>query len=249
MRIYLAGDLWALDGESRLAGASLPGRQGVLALTYLILERRQAARADELAEALWPGEIPAAWDIGLRALLSKCRAAIAAAGLGGSMRIERTGGYRITLPPETWVDVEAAGAAIHEAEAALERGDARAAAGPAIGVRAIAERGFLPGFEGMWVEEQRARLEEIRVRAVAALAETWLAHDDPALALRDARELVRLQPYNEAATRLEMRARVTLGDHGAAALSFRALQQRLREDLGVDPAPATVAAFQALKRT
>lgn len=246
MRIYLAGDLWVTEGAGRLSGVSLPGRQGVLALTYLIVERRHATTAGDLAEVLWPDEMPAAWDVGLRAILSKCRAAIASAGLTGAMRIERQDGYRLVLRPDTWIDVEAAHVAMHEAEAAASRGDARSAAGPAIGARAISERGFLPGFEGTWVEEQRARLEDVRVRAIAVLAETWLAHGDVPLALRDARELVRLQPYNEAATRLLMKAQVAMGDHGAAAIAFETLVQRLKHDLGVGPASETIAAFRAL---
>ena len=81
-RIHLCGRLVARIAGERVETA-LPGRQGRLLFAYLVLERARPATREELTEALWQDEEPAAADSALSALLSKLRRVVPIAR-GGS---------------------------------------------------------------------------------------------------------------------------------------------------------------------
>ena len=68
-RIQVCGRLVVeVDGERRQD--RLPGRQGRLLLSYLVLHRHDALSRDQLVAALWPVDPPEAADAGVYALLS-----------------------------------------------------------------------------------------------------------------------------------------------------------------------------------
>ena len=81
------------------------------------------------------------------------------------------GAYQFRLPRYGWVDAEAAVLAVHLAEAALKGGDLDGAAGHAFVARLITARPFLPGVEGIWADEWRRKLQELRIRAVECMAD------------------------------------------------------------------------------
>src|SRR5215475_9887317 len=66
-RIQLCGTL-AVEINRQRIDDQLPGRQGRLLITYLVLHRLRTARRDELVDALWPDKAPAASDAALSAL-------------------------------------------------------------------------------------------------------------------------------------------------------------------------------------
>ena len=86
----------------------LPGRQGRLLFTYLIVSRHRQVPRDELAEALWREPDPAAVDARLNPLLSKLRRVFGPDAMDGRSTI------RLCLP-DAWVNLEAAAEAIHRA--------------------------------------------------------------------------------------------------------------------------------------
>lgn len=223
---------------------SLPGRQGRLVLVMLAIEHRRPVGRDELAEELWAGEPPPAWDLAVRSLVSKTRAAIAPLGVdpidGGF------GAYRWRMSSDTWLDLEEAIAAVHRAESALRSGSVTAAAGDALVAAVIAGRPFLAGIDSPWVERQRDRLLDIRLRALACSGEVWLHQGDQAEAARDAARVLDLDPYRESAVRLGIRAHVAMGDRATAARMYDTFRRRLAEDLGVEPTTETAALWRDL---
>ena len=154
-RIQLCGRL-AVELEGRELTASLPGGQARLLFTYLAVNRARSARRDELIEALWPWRVPAGADASLSALLSRLRTVLGAPTLTGGSEI------RLALPPDAWVDIEAAQEAIHRAESAVAQGDWARGWGPSLIALFTARRGFLPGEDVPWADEHRRKLEEIR---------------------------------------------------------------------------------------
>ena len=81
-RIQLCGPtVIERDGE-RLDGR-LPGRQGRLLFAYLVLNRHRLTSRDELAEAIWPRQLPAAAETGLNALISKLRKILGTGAIDG----------------------------------------------------------------------------------------------------------------------------------------------------------------------
>ena len=244
LRIYVTGSIQVLHDDAGprrarvLDERALPGRQGRLVLAMLAIEHRRPVSRDELAEELWPDELPTSWDLAVRSVVSKVRAAIArldADPIGGAF-----GAYRWHLSSDDWLDFEEAAAAVHRAEAALRTGTAAAAAGDALAAAAIAGHPFLAGIDSPWVLRQRERRLEVRLRALASTGEVWLRGGDHAEAARDAERVLELDPYREAAMRLAIRAYTAMGDRATAARAYDRFRRRLVDDLGVEPTAETV---------
>src|SRR3970282_654781 len=185
--LSLAGRLsLEVGGELVIDEGQFRGRQGRLAFAYLVCERTHPVRREDLAEVLWPGETRTAWEADLSALVSRLRGLLARTTpnpkelfiSGGS------GNYQIPLPPDTWVDLEAAALTIDDAEGALRAGDPRRAWGPANVAVAVARRPFLSGEQGEWVESQRRKLERQLLGSLACLGKLWLSTQEagPAVA-------------------------------------------------------------------
>ena len=241
LRIELCGRVVVRDGDRRL-DAELPGRQGRVLLAYLVLERHRPVSRDELVEAVWPEGAPAASDAALSALLSKLRRAL------GPDRLSSGTPVALTLPADAWVDVEAAAEALHRAESAVAREDWKAAWGPARVVQHVTARELLSGDDAPWIAERRRRLEEWHLRALELVAEACLGigGSELATAERAARRLVERAPYRESGHRALMRTLVRRGNPAEALQVYDRLRLRLREDLGVAPAPLTQALHREL---
>lgn len=85
----------------------------------------------------------------MSATVSKLRTALGRVGVCRAEVIASVFGcYQLRLPPEAWVDVEAAASALHEAEGALLAGDPTGAYGGALIAVTILRRPFLPGEGG-----------------------------------------------------------------------------------------------------
>jgi len=239
-RIQLCGSLVARVQGRRVDG-DLPGRQGRLAFAYLVLNRHRVVTRDALIEALWPEGPPALVDTAVNALLSKLRKAVGPGSIEGKRDV------RLVLPG-AWVDVEAASEAIHRAESAVARQAWADAWGPGRVALHVARRGFLPGYDAPWIEEQRRELERIELRALECIAESSLElgpaeHDS---ALRSSRDLVRLAPHRESGYRLVMRALAAEDNVAEALLVYEQLRARLRDDLGASPSRSTQELHRAL---
>jgi DNA-binding SARP family transcriptional activator len=233
LRIQICGPL-AIERDGERLDALLPGRQGRLLFTYLVVNRHRNLPRDELAEALWREPDPAAVDTRLNPLLSKLRRVF------GAEAVEGRSTLRLCLP-EASVDLEAAAEAIHRAESSVAQEEWARAWGPALTALFVAERGFLPGEDAPWVDEIRHQLTELRLRALEcyAAAGLGLGGTELAAAVRAGRQLTRLAPLRESGYRYLMRA-LAAQDNLAEALGvYGQLCGCLRDQLGVSPSPAT----------
>jgi DNA-binding SARP family transcriptional activator len=232
----------------RLAGRrvedALPGRQGRVVLAYLTVHRGRTVTREELADALWPHDPPSAPGIALSALLSKLRGAL------GDEVLQGRSEPRIALPPDAFVDLDAAVEAVHRAETAFAAGDWTRAYGPAHVALYVAERGFLPGLDAPWIDEMRRDVEDIRLRALecAVAVQLALGGNELATAEHQARELTRLAPYRESGYCLLMRALERRGNVPEALLVFDGLRSLLRDELGIPPGPGAQALHERLLR-
>jgi DNA-binding SARP family transcriptional activator len=239
-RIYLTAPI-CVEGPSSIAGeARLHGPQGRLALAMLALEHRRPVGRDELAEELWPGEVPRSYEVSVKVIISKIRAVLRE--VAPEIRLEGTVGfYQLHVPRQTTIDVEVAAARIHAAEAAFRGGDIDAAGADGLVASIIASRAFLNGFDGPWATSSRARLIDVRLRALDLLARVWLEKGEPDQAGRDAEAILVIDPYREDAYRTLIRAHLARGDHAAAGRAYARCAERLVADLGVEPTAATRA--------
>jgi DNA-binding SARP family transcriptional activator len=240
LRIQICGAL-VVERDGQRLEARLPGRQGRLLFTYLVVNRHRPVPRDELAEALWREPDPAAIDARLNPLISKLRRVFGPEAVDGRSLL------RLQLP-HAWVDLEAAIDAIHRAESAVAQQSWTRAWGPVLVAMFAAERGFLPGEDAPWIGQIRHQLSEIHVRALECYAATELGLGGTELAgaVRAGRQLVRLAPLRESGYRYLMQA-LAAQDNVAEALSvYAGLADRLREQLGVAPSPATRELHQRL---
>ena len=240
VRIQICGAL-AVERDGQRLDARLPGRQGRLLFTYLVVNRHRSIPRDELAEALWREPDPAAVDARLNPLLSKLRRVFGPDGVDGRSTV------RLCLG-QVWVDLEAAAAAIHRAESSVTHGEWHRAWGPALTALFVAERDFLPGEDAPWIDEIRHRLTELRLRALEAYAAAGLGigGTELAAAVRAGRQLTGLAPLRESGYRYLMQALAAQGNVAEALGVYGQLNEFLRDQLGVSPSPATRELHQRL---
>ena len=193
-------------------------------------------------QALWPDRLPAAADTALSALLTKLRGALGPGAVAGKQDV------RLVLPPDAWIDLEAASEGLHRATSGVAQRDWARAWGPSRVALHVAQRGFLPGYEAPWIDEIRRQVDDILVRAhecVAAIG-FGLAGSELPSAERSARALIRLAPYRESGYRFLMEVLAAQGNVAEALLTYEQLRRLLREELGASPGPATQALHKRL---
>lgn len=247
LRIYLTGEICLTVGNNTLLREDrLPGRQGRVVLAYMVMERARTVSRDELAESLWPRRPPAAFDVALSAIVSKLRGLFAEIGLERDTVLATSGGYRVSLPADSWIDTEVALESVHLAEAALQSSNPQAAYGPSVVACAILRRPFLSGEEGAWIDGRRQALRKSLLRALDCLAQIHCATGELTLALRAAEEAVDLEPLREAGYRRLMLVHDAAGNRAEALRVYDKLKSVLEVELMTTPGPETRRIFQTL---
>ena len=247
VRLYLAGEVCIEADDRLLPEPLLPGPLGRHLLAFLVAEHTRPVGHDELVDELWQDSPPRAWAVSLKALASRIRASLTAAGFDGPrLLVGAPGLYRFRLPDRGWVDLDAARAAAHEAETLLARGDPDGALAAAFVTRLITARPLLPGRTGPWLEHCRRVLSELRLRALECSARAHVMRGAPGRAVRDAQLALELAPLREPTWRLLMDAHAAAGDTASALDAFARCQLALRDALGVGPSPVTRERHSAL---
>jgi DNA-binding SARP family transcriptional activator/tetratricopeptide (TPR) repeat protein len=240
-RVQLCGRLLA-EVNGRRVEDDIRGRQGRLLFAYLVVNRGRALSRDELIDAVWSFEPPARPDAALSTLLSNLRGAL------GRDAIEGRSELQLVLPAGAWVDLEAAAEAIAAAQAALARGDWKAAQDPARLALRVAEQGFLPGHDAPWVDVRARDLEELMLEALESVAAVGVRVGGSELveAERAARRLVELGPLRESGHVALMEVAEARGNVAEGLQAFEELRTRLREELGAAPGAGTQEVFARL---
>jgi DNA-binding SARP family transcriptional activator/tetratricopeptide (TPR) repeat protein len=226
-----------------LPDALFGGRQGRVVFAFLVCERHRAVRREELADLLWPEPLPESWSASLSAVVSRLRRLLTEAGLDGSSAlVSAAGSYQLVLPPDATVDIEQLATAVAEAETAADAGDVERAVQAASAAEHVAARGFLTD-DCDWVDQWRARVHDLRVRAALARSVAHLAAGSSGRAVDAARDALALDPSREAAFRQVMRTLAAAGERGEALRVWERCRITLVDELGVDPAPETEAVY------
>lgn len=228
-------------------GAAL-GPLATLALAFLALQRHRPVRREELAEVLWDEVLPPTWEPSLRSIVSRVRRWLDASGLGNETITASKGCYRIHLPADAVVDVEEAATMRVAAEHALAVGDWDAARSLAQAAGDIAERGFLPGASGLWVERRQGELEDLGVRACEIVSEAASVSGDHRAAISAAESAIARRPLRESAHFRAIAALQQAGSRPEALRAYERCRVVLAEELGVSPGSATHALYLDLLR-
>lgn len=230
VHLQVCGHVAVLIGGERRERA-LPGRQGRELLVLLTLRRERALSRSELVALLWPAGAPRAADAALSALLSKLRRVL------GPELLSAGSEPRLILPQASFVDIEAAAAAIHRAESAVAARQYAGAWGPSRVALHTATRGLLPGHDAPWIEEERRELESIRMRALECVAASGLGlgGSELAAAERAGRALIASWPFHESGYATLMDALDARGNVAEALILYEQLRCLLRDELGINP--------------
>jgi DNA-binding SARP family transcriptional activator len=207
-------------------------------LARLIAAHGEVVPAGRLVEDLYAGDAPPRAHAAVQSYVSRLRRALEpgrAAWARAGILVASPPGYAVRLGDGT-VDAwsfeeevrQAAGlddpAAVH---ARLSAALARWHGG------AFEEFGGLP-----WADLEASRLEELRLAAMEARADTALRLGRAAQTVADLERLTAQHPLREEAWRLLALALYQSGRQGDALGALRRVREMLAEELGVDPGPA-----------
>lgn len=243
-RIQLCGRFVVRLGGQR-ADDALPGANGRLLFAYLVLNRLRRMDRDELLMAVYGQDAPREYHPRLSVLLSKLRRAVGSELLSGRSEIE------LVLPPDAFVDVEAALEALHRAQSHVAHGEWAEAWGPSGVAYHVASRPLLQGHDRPWLEEWRRRLDDVRVRGLECSAAARLGLGGPSLPQAEecGRRLIELAPFRETGYQILMEALERGSNHAEALLVYERLRVLLRTELGTVPSPAVQTVHQRLLGT
>lgn len=218
-----------LEGAFRRDGARKecsPREWELLALLAL----RPSMSTEELAATLYPDNDDAAARNALKVLVRRVRVRL------GERAVEMVGsGYRLSGMVE--VDVS-------RCERALRDGD-RSQKAAALDLLRSRRTGRLLARE--WFVREERRLAELEQGLARDLARTALERGETSAALGYARAATAIDPYDEAACEIIMRALLNAGRDGEAIREYRDYHNLMMRELGVAPSPALRALFDAAR--
>ena len=218
---------------------ALGSRKARTLIKVLAVARGQPVPVPRLIECLWPDHPPARPSQQISVLISRLRSVL------GSERLPRSdAGYQLLAD---WIDLDVANnlaSAASRRLAAQNYASARLAAEAALALM----RGELLADEpdSPWADEERAAVVRLSLDVRRTAARAALAIGDFAAARDIIEAVVAADPYDEGALQVFMAALAHGGQPGTALATFARARKRLREDLGVDPSPATGAVNKAI---
>jgi len=222
------------------AGLLIPGGKTAEVLVRLALDAGELVRTERLIQDLWSEQALGTARNTLQSKVSKLRRVLRDPGLvrGGSS------GYILDVG-RGCVDALEVLRLAESANSLREAGDADAALQACATALAMFRGEILPSAgDGEWVAPYRARLEETRLRLtedhLAARIDLGAAGE----LVGELEGLVAVHPLREGLWRLLITALYRAGRQADALAAYRRVQQRLGEDLGLDPS----SELQALER-
>ena len=222
--VTMLGSFEVRRGRRLIPPKTLERRRSGDLLRLLLLRPRHRIETDRAMEILWPEKPPSAATANLHQATSALRRALEPDlpdRFPSRYLKVRHGRIELELPEGSTVDFE-------EFERRVERGEHRKALDLYTG---DLQTGYLD-------EEGTARGEHLRQRAIRAaleVASERLEADDPESALDAALRAVELEPWQEQAVLLGMRALTAMGNRAGAVRLYRRLAETLSDELGIEP--------------
>jgi DNA-binding SARP family transcriptional activator len=106
---------------------------------------------------------------------------------------------------------------------------------------------LLPACYDDWVLDERAKLRAEAYGVLLRLTEAAVGRDDHAATIGLAQRVIDLEPTDEAAVRIQMKAYLALGDRAAALRSYHRYAEVLERDLALEPGEAIGAMYRQLR--
>ncbi|MDQ3042327.1 MAG: bacterial transcriptional activator domain-containing protein, partial [Acidobacteriota bacterium] len=158
----------------------------------------------------------------------------------------RDGAYQLNPEISYSIDTEEFENQILEAEKAKRENDAENLRGSLEAAHALYRGDFMAGVYEAWAEERRAYYFEQNLRVLNGLAKIFFKEKVWIKALKFSNEILKADPFREDAHRLIMKTFAAQGKRAKVKEQFETLQNLLKKELGIAPAPETKKTFLEL---
>jgi DNA-binding SARP family transcriptional activator len=238
IRLVLLGNVDLTGDAGERLDVPLRQSKRVALLAYLVAARPIGfQRRDKVAALFWP-ELPAdRARAALRVTLSRLRD-----DFGAELIVGRGSDEIAVDPSQLHCDVLEFGAACESSRWSEAVGLYRGPFLDGVHVEGAGEE-----LEN-WIVIERSRLRDELLRALGALGNDAEMRGDLDLAVTAARQALEVSPNDETLARRIIALLLTSGNRGAAMHAYDDFVDRLRADLGVEPAPETEALVAPLRR-
>jgi DNA-binding SARP family transcriptional activator len=203
--------------------------EGVLALVVALAVEAQPVGRERLVDRVWPDLQEESAYNALKMCVHRARQQLADPG---AIVVAR-GGY--ALAPQIEVDLRTLQLGLERIRRDAVNGAELVALETTFERLARGRPAFFANWE--WFEPVEHVLESATHEVGAFIAEHALLRGDHVRALAIAQRLIKLDPLDEGARRVAIRAHLTADDRGAAILEFRGYKELLRTELDVEPSP------------
>jgi YVTN family beta-propeller protein len=223
-----------------------PGKEQAL-LAVLVLHQNERVSIDRLTDLLWDEAPPESAQKMIRIYVSRLRRALAANGAEQRL-VTQAAGYRLRVEPDE-LDLDRFERLLGKGRAALADGD------PSLAEARLRDAGSLwrgPSLAGLsearFLEQESARLDELRLSAREERIEAQLALGEGSELLDELETLVREHPLRERPAAQLMRALYRAGRQADALTIYKQTRDRLVDELGIEPGRALKELEQAILR-
>ncbi len=208
-------------------------RKTLQLLAYLLMHRTAAVSRDYAAFLIWPDEEEGVARSRLRSTISDLLRVLPQPGSDfvGTNAEEVWWNSEVDL----WLDVDEFAAAANDPQrlqeaVALYRGD------------------LLPELYDEWLYGFRERFRNAYLSTLTQLVSALRKSGELSRAIEVARKVLEADPWREDIVRRIVALRYELGDAAGAISEYRAFESRLREEMGVEPMPESVALAERVMR-
>jgi DNA-binding SARP family transcriptional activator len=247
LRIYALGGFRVYRGDQLID--DFPTRKVKCLLCYLVLKRHRFHPREVLAEVLWGESEPSSARRCLNTALWRLKRMLESHGVepGAYLVVDRER-IRFNTEGDYWFDVE-------QFEALFsEFGSDRPPVDPedwnVDPLRKAVELylgDLMDGFYDDWCLDERERLHQMLLRALARLMVHHGARAEYEEGIAYGQRILSLDPLREEVHRALMRYCQLAGRRACALRQFEVCSQALREELGIGPMPETVALYRRIR--
>jgi peptide/nickel transport system substrate-binding protein len=217
-------------------------------LALLLLYRNERVSTDRLVDLLWDESPPESAPKMIQIYVSRLRRRLATAAGGDQRLLTQAAGYRLRAEPDE-LDLERFERLCDEGRKALAAGDAALAVGRLREALSLWRGPPLADIaDGRFFEQERARLEELRLGALEERIEADLALGAGAALVDELQALVREHPLRERPAAQLMLALYRSGRQAHALATYKQTRDRLVDELGIEPGRPLKELEQAILR-
>ena len=241
LQIRLLGDFSLVYADRQVAGLNSMRLQSLLA--YLVLHRDVPQQRHRLAFLFWPDTTEAQARNNLRQLLHQLRQTFPPIEHYLSADTHMLHWHPVT---PFHLDVAEFEQAVTLADAATREHDQHVLQVALEQADNLYHGDLLPGCYDEWILPERQRLQQQYWRALEHLLRLFEGQGDTGTAIRYAQRLLGLDPLSEDLYRHLMRLFALKNDRASALHVYHTCVTILQREMGVDPDPATRAAYERL---